>query len=206
MAADGVALDATGEHSGTRVGCRVATVHQASSSVERQRRDGGGCSLQPKYDRGRRSGGRLVPDFRCFIGHPWKKRIATAHIRIGQRLRSSQTSQRRPFSGHRLGHERFHEEDEIADWLKPLADAEGFEPTTSASGGYCVDVINPDLQGVLASTTESGRASEGTEEAVSGHGVPREIVELAQRILGDEDSDQRALELAAWVLKRRGTK
>ncbi len=86
------------------------------------------------------------------------------------------------------------------------ADAKGFEPPTSASGGHRVDATNPDLQGVLASTTGSERVSEGTQEAVSGHGVPKEIVELAQRILDDEESDQRALELAAWVLKRSGTK
>jgi hypothetical protein len=39
-----------------------------------------------------------------------------------------------------------------------------------------------------------------------GHGVPKEIVELAEQILNDERSDPRALELAAWVLKRGASK
>ena len=87
-----------------------------------------------------------------------------------------------------------------------VADAKGFEPPTSASGGHRVDPTNPDLQRVLASTTWPGRASKGTQEAVLGHGVPKEIVELAQRILDDEESNPRALELAAWVLKTGCTK
>ena len=48
------------------------------------------------------------------------------------------------------------------------------------------------------------RVQKGPQEPFSGHGVPKEILGLAHRILVDERGDSRARELAVWVLKWGG--
>jgi len=93
-----------------------------------------------------------------------------------------------------------YEEDEIANSLKSLADAIGFDPMTSASGAQSAIAFSPRF----GRFREVGDCALGRESvrfcALMGLVIPPHIEWLARHIVDDPDASVRELVLAHWVL------
>jgi len=80
------------------------------------------------------------------------------------------------------------------------ADAEGFEPTTSASGAQSAIAFSPRFPGFrkfgnCAVARESVRFC-----ALTGLAIPPEVVQLAGAVLEDRSATEREVKLARWLL------
>jgi hypothetical protein len=94
----------------------------------------------------------------------------------------------------------FYEEGEIANSLKLLADAKGFEPPTSASGDQCASHFSQGFPG-FPDSDECAVARESVRFCASvGLVIPPQIVQLAWGVLGDSGATEREVKLARWVL------
>jgi hypothetical protein len=92
------------------------------------------------------------------------------------------------------------EVDRSSNMPESLADAEGFEPTTSASGAQSAIAFWARFPG-FCDSSECAVARESVPFcAPTGLVIPVEVVQLAWAVLEDRSATEREVKLARWLL------
>jgi len=81
----------------------------------------------------------------------------------------------------------------------------GLEPGANGLRTQIEASRSPVSRGVSRKALGPEGVDEGQINPLSGYGIPKEIIALAESILDDEgDNSRAALQLAVWVLERAG--